>query len=99
MKYVVQWENRDTATSVADGKRLLSVFSKWTPAASNILQMVTRLDGTGGLSIVETDNPNDILRDVSKFGFWLSFTVTPVVDTQDSMPAFNEAIDFVESIP
>ena len=99
-KYVIEWKNRDSAAGdEAVGRRLLDVFSKWTPAAGNILQMVSRVDDNGGLSIVETDNLADILRDTSKFTTWLEFTVTPVIDITDAVPIFNEAIDYVESIP
>jgi hypothetical protein len=99
VKYVVTWENRDSAATIEDGKRSLAVFSKWTPAASNILQMVSRVDGAGGYSIVETDNPLDLMRDITKFQQWFVFTLHPVVDIQDAVPVFNEAIDFVESVP
>jgi hypothetical protein len=97
-KYVIQWKNRDTRGDETLGRRLLDVYSKWTPAAQ-IVQMVSALDGTSGLSIVETDNPMDVLRDTSKFDTWLEFTVTPVVDILDAVPAFNEAIEYMESIP
>ena len=97
-KYVIQWKNRDLGGNEALGRRLLDVYSKWTPAAK-IVQMVSALDGTNGLSIVETDNPMDVLRDTSKFDTWLEFTVTPVVDIGDAVPAFNEAIEYIESIP
>lgn len=99
-KYVIEWKNRDSlGGDEAAPRRLLDVFSKWTPAAGNILQMVSKVDDNGGLSIVETDNLADILRDTSKFTAWLEFTVTPVIDITDAVPIFNEAIDYVESIP
>ena len=96
MKYVIQWENRESGASAAESRKLLDLFSKWTPAASNILQFVTYIDGSGGLSIVETDDPANVLKDVTKFSPWLAFTVTPVMDIMDAVPIFNEAIEFVE---
>ena len=98
VKYVIEWKTRDSAATVEDGKRLLQIFSKWTPSATP-LQFLSTLDGTRGLSIVETDNPLDVARDTSKFSEWLDFTVTPVVDIMDAVGVFQEAIDFVESIP
>lgn len=99
MKYVIQWTNRDAPGDEDAGRRLLDVFSKWSPAASTIHQFVSTLDGSGGLSIVETDNPLDVLRDTSKFLPWLAFTVTPVVDIGDAVPVFNESLDYLDSVP
>ena len=96
MKYVIQWENRDLGPDAAEQRKLLDAFGKWTPAAANILQFVSYIDGSGGLSIVETDDPANVLKDVTKFSGWLAFTVTPVMDIMDAVPIFNEAIEFVE---
>jgi len=99
-KYIIAWEQQEGAAGQEElGRRLLDVYSKWTPAAGNILQFLSRLDGQGGLSIVETDNVLNILRDVSKFEVWLEFSVTPVVDITDAVPVFNEATDYIDSIP
>jgi hypothetical protein len=99
-KYLLEWKTRDgLAGDESQPRRLLDVFSKWTPAAANILQMVSRVDDNGGLSIVETDNVTDIMRDVSKFSVWLEFTVTPVIDITDAVPVFNEALEYIDSIP
>jgi len=96
MKYIIQWENRDVSTTAEESKKLLDAFSKWTPAASNILQFLAFVDGSGGLSIVDTDDPSNILKDVTKFAPWLAFTVTPVLDIMDAVPIYNEAIEFVQ---
>jgi hypothetical protein len=99
-KYLIEWKNRDgLAGNENAGKRLLDLYTKWTPAASKISEFVQRLDGNGGVSIVETDNPLDVMRDVSNFSTYLEFSVTQVVDIGDAMPVFNEALDYMESIP
>ena len=67
-----------------------------TPAASNILQFLAFADGTGCLSIVDTDDVSNILNDTTKFGPWLEFSVTPAMDITDAVPIYNEAIEFVE---
>ena len=96
MKYVIQWTNRDVSTSAEESRKLLTAFGKWTPAASNILQFLAFADGTGGLSIVDTDDVSNILKDTTKFGPWLEFSVTPAMDITDAVPIYNEAIEFVE---
>ncbi len=61
MKYVVQWTNRDGGSGAQnedDAKRLLQLFSKWSPAPdATFHQFVERLTGDGGYAVVETDNP------------------------------------------
>jgi hypothetical protein len=99
MKYVVAWTNRDSGTTEADVKRTLAIFSNWTPSASATFhQFVGRVDGNGGFAIVETDNPNDILKDVSTFSPWLKYEVLPVVDIADVATTGAEAIAFRDSI-
>src|SRR3954451_24776954 len=98
MKYVIQWKNRDSSMAAAESRKLLDAFGKWTPAASNILQFLAFVDGTGGLSIVDTDDPANLLRDATKFGAWLEFSVTPVIDITHAVPIYNEGIEFVEGV-
>jgi hypothetical protein len=99
-KYLIEWKTRDgLAGDESQPKRLLDVFSKWTPAAPNILQMVSKVDNSGGLSIVETDDVTNLLRDTSKFSVWLEFNVTPVIDITEAVPVFNEALGYLDSIP
>jgi hypothetical protein len=99
MKYVVAWTSRDSGTTEADAKRTLAIFSKWTPSAgATFHQFVGRVDGNGGFAIVETDNPTDILKDVSTFSPWLKYEVFPVVDIADVATTGAEAIAFWDSI-
>jgi hypothetical protein len=96
VKYVIQWTNRDSLNTVQENKALLEAFGRWTPANTNIQQFLSALDGRGGLLIAETDDPMNVLRDVTKFGLWLDFTVTPMVEIMEAVPVFSEAIEFVE---
>lgn len=99
MKYVISWRDRDAATSESDAKRLMAVFGKWAPSeGATFHQFVGRLDNDGGFAVVETDNATDILRDVAKFGPWLKYEVTPVVDIQEVATANSEAIAFRDSV-
>jgi hypothetical protein len=99
VKYVITWRNRDAAVSEQNIKRVLGVFSKWTPSeGATFHQFVGRLDNDGGFAVVETDNPMTILRDVAKFEPWLKYEVIPVVDIQDLAVAGSEGIEFRDSI-
>ena len=101
MKYVMSWTPRQGlgADNEAAQRRALDVFSKWSPAAGvTFHQFLQRLDDEGGFSVVETDDPRLVLSDTSKFAPWFEFHIFPVVDMQDAVPTFNEAVDFRSSI-
>lgn len=102
MKYVVSWTYRlggSATENEASSRRGLEVFSKWTPSASTTYhQFVGRLDGSGGFAVVETDNPADLADAPSKFGFIAEYEIYPVVDIAEAMQAFQEGVEFRESI-
>ncbi|HWC38420.1 MAG TPA: DUF3303 family protein [Acidimicrobiales bacterium] len=101
MKYVISWRTRAGlgADNEAAARRALDVFSKWSPAAGvTFHQFVTRLDGEGGFSVVETDDPRLVLGDTTKFSPWFEFQVYPVMDIQEGVPVLNEALEFRGSI-
>ncbi|HEY1634701.1 MAG TPA: DUF3303 family protein [Acidimicrobiales bacterium] len=102
MKYVVSWTPRQggsAADNEASLKRGLDVFSKWSPAAgATFHQFLGRVDGEGGFSVVETDDPRLILGDTAKFSPFFEFHVYPVVDITDVAQIGSEAIEFRSSI-
>jgi hypothetical protein len=102
MKYAVSWTPRpggSGADNEAALRRGLEVFSKWSPAAgATFHQFLTRLDGEGGFSVVETDDPRLILGDTAKFSPWFEFHVYPVMDIMEGVPVFSEAVEFRGSI-
>lgn len=102
MKYVVSWTARGSG-SAADievgERRSMEVFAKWAPDPSvTFLQFVQRVDGDGGFSVVETDNPEELLADAAKFSPWFAFQVFPVVDMTEAVGVFNDALEFRDSI-
>lgn len=99
MKYVVSWTNRATGDTEETAKRALAAFSQWKPSPSSTFhQFVERVDGEGGFAFVESDNPEDILRDVTKFNPWIKYEVIPVVDMADGAAILAEGIQYRESI-
>jgi hypothetical protein len=102
MKYVISWTNRDGgsgAQNEEDAKRLLQLFSKWSPAPdATFHQFVERLSGDGGYAVVESDNPVAVMEGPSKFGSHLKFTIEPVVDIMESVQVGQDGIEFRDSI-
>src|SRR5919199_277204 len=102
MKYVITWTFRQGGSARENEeavRRVLQVFSKWTPPSSaTIHQFVGRLDGNGGFLVVETDNAADLADGPSKFGPFFDYQIYPVVDIAETARAFQEGADFRESV-
>jgi len=102
MKYVVSMTfrlNGSATENEAAQRRILDLYSKWTPPASTTFhQFVGRCDGGGVFSVVETDNPMDLADVTSKFGAYVEYQIHPVVDIVDSVRVAQEGVKFRESI-
>ena len=98
MKYVVAWTfkwNGSASENEASAQRALEVFAKWTPPASSTFhQFLSRLDGTGGFAVVETDNPMDLADAPSKFGFFAEYQIYPVTEMAEGVQVFQEGVKF-----
>ena len=102
VKYLVSWRVRPGA-SAADNeaavKRSLDVFGKWSPPADiTIHQFVLRLDGTGGYTVVETDNAASVAEGPAKFAPYFDFEIVPVMDVTEGVAVISDAIDFRSSV-
>lgn len=102
MKYLMTWTYRVAGSAAENEKSLsrgLEVFSKWTPPQSTTYhQFLGRLDGMGGCSVIETDNPADVADATAKFAFIADYQVIPVVDIEEQVRALQAGVDFRESI-
>jgi hypothetical protein len=102
MKYLVSMTFRQSGSATeneAAARRMLDLYSKWTPPESTTFhQFVGRLDGGGTFAVIETDNPADLAATTSKFGPFVDYQVYPVVDVEDAVRAAQEGIAFRESV-
>jgi hypothetical protein len=81
------------------GKRAQALLAKWQPSPSaTIREWVSRCDGNGGFSVLESDNATDLLKDLSTWSSFLEFSLYPVVDIADATPATDAAIALRDSI-
>ena len=98
MKYVVSWTLRLNGSAKENDdaiRRGMELYAKWTPPASmTIHQFVFRVDGSGGLLVVETDNPADLLDGPSKFGHLLEYDTHQVVESAEWVQAYQQGIEF-----
>ena len=89
MKFIVQWTARPGSNpkrNVESSESLLQAFGSWTPPPEwTISEFIARVDGRGGLLIIETDDLASIDRAVAQYLTWLDYDVIPVVDIVDSV--------------
>ena len=102
MKFVLAFTNR-TGGSVAEAEagqeRAMKLLAQFQPSESaTIHQWVTRCDGGGGFSVIETDNAENLLHDLSVWSPFLDFEVFPVVDVMQAAGVQQKAIDFRNSV-
>jgi hypothetical protein len=101
MKYVVSMrflKNGSAEENKAASREMLDLYSKRKPpAGSTIHQFLGRCDGRGAITVVETDNPADLVDTASKFGAFVEYDVLPVVEIADAVKAAQEAETFLEA--
>jgi Protein of unknown function (DUF3303) len=98
MKYVIEWHPRAGASSaenLATTKRSLEVLAKWTPGGT-MHQLLFRVDGGGGFTVVESDDAAVIARDCAIFAPFLEVTAYPVMDVEPAVGVLQQALDFTE---
>lgn len=80
-------------------QRAQALLSEWQPSKSaTIREWVSRCDGNGGFSVIETDNAAELLKDLSTWSSFLEFTVYPVVDITEATGMTAQAIAARQSI-
>ena len=74
-------------------KKAQQLLASWQPSdTATIVQWLSRVDGNGGFSVIETDNAENILKDLSTWSSFLDFQVYPVLDIGDATPITQAAI-------
>ena len=103
MKYVLMFTPQEGGSEeerYEAARRAQQLLQKFTPAKSaTIHQWVTRIDGQGGFSVVETDNEEDLLRDLTLWSSFVEFRCYPVIDIDRATPIVDAALRVRESLP
>jgi len=102
MKFVTTWKPRpggSAAENEASAARLLEVYSKWAPDPdTTILQFVVRADGEGGFAVTEGDNLAAGALGIAKLAPFFEYTIYPVLDIEEAVGVFAEAVEWRKSI-
>ena len=96
MKFVLAYTTQQGG-SEADrheaAKKAQQLLATWQPSdPASVLQWVSRVDGNGGFSVIETDSAENILNDLSTWSSFLDFQVYPVMDIGDATPVADAAV-------
>ena len=96
MLFGVLYSPRDNITEETQ-KRSLQLFTNWSPPFE-FKANYARGDSKGGIAIVESDSVEAIIEGISPWVPFLDFEVTPVMDIQAAVPAFQRAYDWRDSV-
>jgi Protein of unknown function (DUF3303) len=101
MKYVVAMNflrSGSAKENKADQKELLELYAKWKPPAGmKIHEFLSRCDGGGGFTVIETDDAAELIGVTSKFAAFAEYQIYPVVEVADGVQAAQEALSFLDS--
>ena len=102
MMYVTTWKLRfgaSAAENEASAARILEVYNKWAPEPDvTIHQFVLRADGQGGFAVTESDNPTAGFLSIFKLAPFAEYEVYPVLDIEEGVGLYAEAIEWRKSI-
>jgi Domain of unknown function (DUF3303) len=102
VKFVVSWTGRQARAPKnrrRDLRRSLEGFVRWLPPDDQVfLQFVSRVDGRGGLAVIETDNAAGLLESVARFSPWFEFEVFPVVDVADAVGVLDTSLTWLDFV-
>ena len=96
MLFAAIYRPRGTVTEESQ-KRGLQLFTSWKPPY-DIKAHYARGDGEGGIAIIETDDPADIIEGVAPWVPFLEFDVTPIVPIEQSVPVTQQAFAWRDSV-
>jgi Domain of unknown function (DUF3303) len=96
MLFAAIYTPRDS-TSEESQKRSLQLFTNWNPPFE-FKAHYARGDGKGGISIIESDNPEAIIEGVAPWLPFFEFDVTPVVPIEQSIPPTQRAYAWRDSV-
>ncbi|MHB1503462.1 MAG: DUF3303 domain-containing protein [Acidimicrobiales bacterium] len=87
MKYLVQWRAHQHHSSEHfenDTQRMNAVLDKWIPPEGLVIHhFLARVDGQGGIAIVEVPASDDgslLAEAPSVFAPWFSYEIIPMMD-------------------
>jgi hypothetical protein len=87
MEHVITWQERGSTTEEVQARSLV-VFSRWSPdEGTTFLQCVPRIDGGGGSTVVEAEDPTLIARDRANFGANFEMGVPPARTSRRARPS------------
>jgi hypothetical protein len=99
MLFAVSWVPRSGLDEDRE-KRTLKLFSSWKPPEGiDFLGFYDYADGNGGISIMETSSAELVLESTAPWTAYFEFTVRPIVPTEKSVPIFQKALGWRDSIP
>jgi hypothetical protein len=98
MLFAVTWDHRDGLTEDRD-KRALQLFAAWKPPAGfEFKGFYDYADGNGGVAIVEAGSAEVMFEVFAPWSAFFSFSVRAIVPVEQSIPIFQKAMAWRDSV-
>jgi hypothetical protein len=98
MLFAVSFTQR-SGTSEERDKRTIALFSQWQPPAGyEFKAFYDYADGEGGIAIVEVSSAEAMLEAHAPWAAFFEFQARPIVDARNSIPTFQKAYAWRDSI-
>jgi hypothetical protein len=98
VKYLLAYKfrlNGSVGDNEASMRRAFELFAKFKPVEGlTVHQLMGRLDGNGGFSILETDKPLVLADQTTKFNVFAEYEIYPVADLPEVIALIGEGMAF-----
>jgi Protein of unknown function (DUF3303) len=90
MLFVVEYELKPTLTP-EDAQKLMEAYGK-EPRSPGEVAHYSRIDGSGGYVVVDSDDATALYARVLMFDEWMEFSVIPVLTIEDAVGPILESL-------
>ena len=98
MLFITVWHTRPNVSEESE-RRLLQVFTDWKPPQGVTIKAIYgRADGSGGITIAESDSAAAVLEANAAFTPWLELETFPALEIAESAAIFGRIQEWRASV-
>ncbi len=98
MLFIINYRPKANLPTEQSEKRLLQLFSNWTPAAGLDIKAHYSLPDGGGILIADSETAEAVIDTGARFGVFFDFTAQPAVEVATAAGIGLQVIEWRESV-